>query len=154
MLLLGFVIFSFLLGGEAGQTDKLIDIAARQQEVIRLSDAATEQAKGSDTLQLATTTKLSMLSLQKETLDLVKKQGEKVKETQINSYKSRATDEKLSAAQQSNRYDEAFLEVLNTALADYQKAVKSTFDTSTSQNERLLLDKAYRQVGLLLAKNN
>ena len=151
-LLLIVLILSLAFGGEGGQREKFIDIAARQQEIIRISHSASSKATSLETRNFAITTKLSVTTAQKNLLAALGK-SVKIKPAELNSYKSTEVDSRLATALQNNQYDQAYRQIIDNYLSEYQKRLSETFKASGSTRQKSALDFSYRQVSVLLNKN-
>lgn len=150
LLFVGIIFFSLLSSGSKTNTERLISIAAKQQELIRVSGIGISKARTADARNLAVTTELSVLSSQQQTLSLLKKQGHKLSTKDLAVDKKASTDTTLTNADQNNSFDDAFLGILVTQLGDYRTNLRTTYDGSQSKSEKIILDTAFRGTALLL----
>lgn len=153
LMLVAFVVMSLFFKG-SGQTDKLVSLAAQQTEIARIAELGAKNAKSPDTRNFAVTTSLALTSSGQDIKELLKKQGRKLDAKELAAKKNSETDKKLEAAANANRYDEVFLEILNSQLNSYKQAVKELHASSTQKSEKELLNKSYRQAAIILNTKN
>ncbi len=149
LVTIGAVIFSLVLGGNNSNTEKLVAISAKQTELARVAAIGEKDAVGTDAKNLASTVSLSLISGQQQLSVVISKQGRKIKPQELNSAKNEKTDKLLTTAGQSNRFDETFIEIMQTGLVDYQKALNDAYNSSSSTDEKQTLENLYNQVKLL-----
>jgi len=148
LITIGVAVFSFIFSG-SDNTDKLVNIAAQQTELARVAAIGEKEAVGVDAKNLASTVSLSLISGQQQLVEVIKKQGRKIKPEELNAAKDTKTDQQLTAAGQSNRFDETFTEIMQTGLVNYQKDLNEAYNASNSRTEKLALENLYNQVKLL-----
>lgn len=150
LLLVAAIVVISLLGsaGKAAKAD-LIIAAQRQAELIRVSKFGADRARGASAKNLATTTSLTMQSGQAKLVAAMKKQGIKVSPEELAAGKNSKTDATLTAAEQSNRFDEAFTEQIQKQLTAYQSALKAAYDKASNQQLKQTLKEQYDNATLL-----
>lgn len=153
VLVIGFVVFSFAGSGK-GNTEALVDIAKQQTELIRIAGVGQTKARGNNARALASTAKLALITDQKELLDHLSKNGRKVDEKELVLGKNTKTDEMLTAAEQSGRFDEIFVSELQKQLTTYRQAMKQAYDGSANKTARALLAADYKATALLVGASN
>jgi hypothetical protein len=153
LIVLIIVGLSFLLGRNGPDTQALLSLTARQQEIIRISEAGVEQSRGATARNAAATAELTIRTDQKALAAYVRQQGVSDKELTagLNAFKSTETDSKLSSAATNNNYDEVFTEVLTALLQGYATKIKETYDGSGNTSLRTLLNTQYSNASLLLS---
>lgn len=150
VLLLVFAIaFSVLLGGSKGNTETLATIYKQQGALIQLAETGMPKAKGPIARNLAATTKLSMITAQKDVLAHMKKQGYKGDVKLLAPVKDSKIDALLLAAEQNNRYDETLTQIIGQQLATYQSTIKKAYDGAADNTGKQLLSTMFKQTGLL-----
>jgi hypothetical protein len=102
-----------------GSVPGLISIAQRQQEIIRIADAATSQAVNQDVLNLAATTDLGVTSSQQQVLTYLVSHKTKPSPLILSRDKSAQTDTTLASAVSTNTYDAAVTQNLISQLQTY-----------------------------------
>ena len=128
LLLLVFLVLALMSGGgNSSTTVQLASLAAEQEEIIRVSDLALKSSKDTATLTTATTVKASLVSEQKQALDLMSSQGGKLAKGQLNSKKDSKTDAEIAQAVQSNTLSKVYNDYLAQSLRDYQKKLKTLY---------------------------
>jgi hypothetical protein len=143
LIIILLIVFSLIFGGSGGNTDALVKVAQEQTELIRISDIALTKARGSDALNLAVTTKLSLTTEQQPLLATLKSEGRKLSIKELNAGKNSATDESLAAAEQNNQFDQVFIQTLQNGIANYQKTLKQAYDGTSSKKVKQTLNEAY-----------
>ncbi len=150
VLLIIIVLLSSLLFG-GSKNESLVGIAQTQQELIRVSTIGAQKAQTSAASQLAVNTELTVMTNQKDVLAQLKKSGQKVNTKVLALKQNSQTDAALTEAALNNRYDEAFIQVMQKQLVDYQKLLKATYDTTSSRVLQQILNNEFNQATVLLA---
>ncbi len=143
------VIFSFLFSGPPSSTEQLVPITAKQVEIIRLTKTGEEQATSLNTRNYASAIKLSMTSANKQLVTLLASEGRKVSPKELSAAKDTKTDDALTTARQTNKFDEVFIETMKKSILDYQRDVQAVYTSTGSKKERLALESIYNQTRLL-----
>lgn len=141
LVLLAIMVFSLLFSG-GGSTAELTNIAKQQNELIRIAEIGDKKARGSDAQNLAATTKLSLKSDQTALLASMGRQKPLAK-VLAQGQKSQ-TDQLLTQAEQSNRFDEAFIQTLQSQLSDYRQSVKDAYEGTSDAKTKQLLAAQYK----------
>lgn len=151
LLLIAAIVVISLLGsaGKAAKAD-LITAAQQQTELIRVSKFGADRARGASAKNLAMTTSLTMQSGQAKLVAAMKKQGVKVSPEELAAGKNTRTDAALTAAEQSNRFDEAFTEQIQKQLVAYQSALKAAHDKASNQQLKQVLAEQFDNADLLV----
>ncbi len=153
VLLLLIIIISVgksLLAGKSN-VPALINVTQDQQEIIHLATAAQQQSGLSVANQnLAITSQLSITSAQNDMLTYLVKLGKKVKPKTLQLKVDPILDSQLTAAVNSNTYDTAFHQAMQTKLTGYQLALKQAYAQTKGPNGRAMLSRQYNDANLLL----
>jgi lipopolysaccharide export LptBFGC system permease protein LptF len=152
LLMVFMLVFSLIFSGGKGSTETLLSIARQQSELIRVANEGAQRARGPQAQNLAMTTKLSLTSAQQDLQAYIKSQGIKVKQKELAAPPNSRTDAELTAAEQDNRFDEAFTALMQQQLTAYQAALKQAYDETSSRSGRQVLSDSHAQVELLLGK--
>lgn len=152
LIILAIVLFSVLSGSSGGSVANLTDVAQRQTEIARISAVAVEKSNSTAIKNRAHTVKLSMLSSQQQTIALLTKSGEKVDAKVLALKQNAQTDQQLDAATANDTFDATFTKILDEELKSYRIAVQNYFNSSTSNNEKLLLKESFDGVNLLIGE--
>jgi len=149
LLVIGlFLVSLFASAGKATSQD-VLKAVQQQQELIRISTLGVEKARESDTLNLAVNTKLTMESDKAEMLAVAKDHGfKKIDNKLLGQGRNGQTDQKLTQADQANRFDEVFAAELQAQLAAYQQTLKRILD-GTAKKHKPVIEKHLRHVSLL-----
>lgn len=137
----GVILGNSLDGPRDAQKDRLIEIAQTQTEIVRLSTIAENKAGAPSTKSLAITTKLSTESSLNQTKEALAKYGVKSDVKLLNQGKNQKSDTLLDEATNNNRFDETYKKLMSEQLANYQKLLKSAFE-SGSKSEKVVLNSA------------
>ncbi len=126
-------------------------LAQEQTELIRIADIGVSKATQSDAKNLATTTKLTLVSQQPTIFDLAKKAGVKTDAKSLALGKNPETDSLLTSAEQNNKFDEVFTKTLQTNLKKYQQNLKKAYDAGGTKKAKGTLSKYYKDIGNLIS---
>ena len=149
LLIIGFVVAALISSAaNAGKAD-LIKVAQQQAELVRVSKIGVDRAKDSSARNLATTVSLSLQSDQTALVASLKSSGIKVSAKELALGKDPKTDTALTAAEQSNKFDEVFIQTIQAQLVDYQKSLKTAYDKTDSKKLKQTLSDQFNTAGLL-----
>jgi hypothetical protein len=138
LIILVIGVTSLLQSGSKGDINSLVDAALKQNELIRLSEIGLSKAHDQQARDLAVVTKLTLESGQAGLLAATKAQGRKLGSKELAAGREASTDTTLTNAEQSNRFDEVFVQLLNAKLAAYQKTVKAAYEGAPRKTKPLL----------------
>lgn len=138
-----------LLFGSRNSVESLVLLSQDQQEITRLSGLGKD-ATSQDVKNAAINTLLSVESQQAELMAYLAKRGREVKDVELDLKKDAAADKRLEIAKQASLFDSTYTNLMRTELTDYAQAIKSTYDATTIEQQRDLLNKHYKGVQLLL----
>lgn len=137
-------------------TTAMIGLAQDQQEMVHITSQALQQstqqqaALSQNTMNFAVTAQASLSSDQKQTLSYLKTNGKKVKSKVLSQKVSATTDEQLSSAAANSTFESTYIQLMQTALKNYQTALKTTFVSTKGPKGRQLLNQEYMSSQLLL----
>jgi hypothetical protein len=138
-----------LLFGSKTNTQDIIDIAATEQELIRVatkgSNAADQSVKNA-----AINTQATVTTEQQEWITYLAKLGKKATPKQLALKKNATTDTQLTQAQATSTFDLKLSQVMRSELQDYAAQLKTAYGRATGKQEKTLLEKHYTHVVLLL----
>ncbi len=142
---------SFLTKDSQVQTNRLVEIAQSQSELIRVSSIAKTKAKDLDTRNFALNTQITVETSQQQIIKTLNARGVKSKglNKQLGAAKNAKTDAALDEATRNNRFDATFTTILNKQIADYQKLLQGAYAGSTPK-EKTTLTAAFENAGILL----
>lgn len=143
LLVVGVIVMNLLSSGDKHARTQLTELAQTQAEIIRVSEIGQEKARQPVTKNLAITTGLSLKSDQTELVATLAKQNIKLSAAQLAGGKNAKTDSILGTAEQSNRFDEIYMQTLNTLLIGYQKQLSTAYEGTTKKQLRETLKKQY-----------
>lgn len=150
ILLIFILLFlALIFGGGDDAKQNLTTMAQQQQEIIRISEIGEENARSQRILSLATTTKLSMNSAQQQVTSSVSRKGTNLDNATLQLRENRATTDELASAEQANRFDETFAEILRGELVTYQQLLESTYDIA-NETDQQMLEELFVDVAILL----
>ena len=139
------LLFALIFGQDSSNTEKLVGLAARQTEIIRIAEIGEKQATSTDTKNYASTVKLSMTSANNQLVDLLKDYGRKVQSKDLIVAKDITTDAALTAATQANRFDTVFTETIDKSVEEYQAELLQAYNAASSKKQRKALEAIYNQ---------
>lgn len=119
-----FLVLILVLGlrSKSGNSSGLLDIAARQHEILRVSALADDDVKDQQVKNLIASVKAILASEQQETIGYL---GVKEKSSSLNKYLDASTDAQLKAAVSNNTIDATYLTYLKQSLLAYQRVVQA-----------------------------
>jgi len=68
----------------------------------------------------------------------------------LSQKKNTKTDQQLEAAAVNNKFDETFVQIIQSSLTTYRTAVKKAFDTTKNKTEKQFLASSYNGTGILI----
>lgn len=137
-------------------TTAMIGLAQDQQEMVHITSQALQQstqqqaALSQNTMNFAVTAQASLSSDQNQMLSYLKANGKKVKSKVLSQKVSATTDEQLSSAAANSTFESTYIQLMQTALKNYQTALKTTFVSTKGPKGRQLLNQEYMSSQLLL----
>lgn len=154
MLIILFSIGSSFLNKSSNlQKQKLLSLAQTQSEIVGVVNTASEKINDKDLLYRAATVKITLESSQQQVISALQKRGKKkIKEKELN-VTNPADDAVLSEGEQNGRYDEAYTQLLQKLLSDYQRKLKAVYDSGTV-SEKEIATNANEQIKMLLTGIN
>ncbi len=142
---------ALVFGGAPSNKAELFSIAKQQNELIRIADIGVQKSRDSQAKSLAITTKLTLTTDQQPLLNSLKSQKVKVSSKDLAASKDGKNDEALTAAEQANRFDEVFINLIQAKLTIYQKALKAAYDNpATGQKLKTTLTAQYKNASLII----
>lgn len=131
---------------------QLISLAQTQNEIIRVSSSIEPTVRQQVTKNLAYTIELSVQSQQKQTLNLLGKNGVKVSAKQLALKQDATTDRKFTSAKATSTLDITYSQVIQQQLDDYANALKQIYSGGATSSEKDLTSTLYQQVQLLISQ--
>lgn len=138
-----------MLGGGGTNVSELTKIVQQGEEVSRVSAQGVGSARV-DIRNAAANTTVSISSQKQQWLAFLAKRGTEIKEKDQKLLLNETTDQTLANAHSNNTFDSAFLDVMETYLADYAASLQAEYNRSSSETERTLLRAHFDQVQLLI----
>jgi hypothetical protein len=149
LLIIALLLGSILSSAGKENVENLVIAAKQQNELIRVAEIGSSKARGQAAKNIAITTKLSLQSQQAAMLDALKTQGRKLTPKDLAASQNPKTDQLLTQAEQSNKFDEVFIDTMQTSLTNYQKAVQKAYDGATSRKLKAALADQYKSANTL-----
>lgn len=152
-LVIGFIVVKNILGSAGKEnTTNLVTVVKQQTELIRVADLGASKAKLNITKNLAVTVKASLNSDKPALVKAITDSGTKVDKKSLGSTKDKKTDEQLDKAEQDNRFDEVFTQVMTTKLGEYQKSLKIAYESASGKKLKDSLNVDYQHINLIIGK--
>jgi hypothetical protein len=149
IMIISTVIGLSMSGGTAA-TAGLIDVASQQTELIRLGEEGGKKAQGPEARYLAATIKLTAQNDLNNSLALLKSQNIKGVDKQLGGARNPKVDQALTTAEQNNRFDEIYMEVMRAALKSYQTKLKAANAIAETTGEKKVLAESYLHINMIL----
>lgn len=150
VLFLLVILYVVFLGGKTTNSDQLVGIMARAQEIARVSNLVNQQSKNTDALGLATTASSALTSQEQQLKAYLTAQKIKVDPKLLLSKLDKTTDTQLATASQNNNYEQTYYDYLKNNLGTYQTALSSA-STAAGPNAKAILRAAVQSVQTLLS---
>lgn len=150
LLIVGIVLFSLLTSSGGGPKDDLLSLEQQQVELIRVADIALQKANQPDAKNFASTAKYTIISQQGQIQAIAKKSGVKASPKELQAGKNTKTDSALTAAEQSNEFDQTFTVMYKTQLLSYRRALEKVRAEVSSKKTRDTLKTYDEQIAVLV----
>jgi len=144
------IFISILASSGKSSTTDLVKITQEQAEIIRLSTDGITKARSQDTLNLSTTTKISITTDQVLLIKQLAVLKHKVSTKELALGHSLQTDQQLTTAAQDNNYDAMLKTILNNELAAYQASLRSAYNSAQGANTKRVLASAYADAAIII----
>jgi hypothetical protein len=145
------IILALVFGGAPSNKEQLMSLAKQQNELIRVSSIGVEKARDNQARNLALNAKLTLTTDQQPLLTALRSQKVKPTAKQLAASKNAKTDQILTDAEQTNRFDEVFTNTLQSQLVAYQKELKAAYDNpATGKKLKETLKTQYQNASLLI----
>ncbi|MEK7561671.1 MAG: hypothetical protein AAB541_02310 [Patescibacteria group bacterium] len=144
------MLYSLFFGGKTTNVDQLTAVAARAQEIARVSALAQTESQNADTQGLAATTVEVLASQEQQLTSYLKTSGVKVDAKILVSKLDKNTDAALTAALQNNNYDQAYFDYLKTNLTAYRNDLNLVYK-GAGKKAQDIVSTAYSSVQILLS---
>lgn len=131
-------------------TAALSAVAERQQEIIRVSTAASSQVSSQSAKNFVVSTELAVTSSQAQVLAYLTAHGGKPSDKQLALDQDAQTDTQLASAQATNTYDSAATQILTSELKTYAGLLQTTYKQTSKAQVKQLLQQSYTATALLL----
>lgn len=147
LLLILITVASSLMNSGPTNQDHLAAVAVQQSEIIRISDMAVKDARGVEARNMAQTVQLSLRSDQSTLTAVFKAQKVKLPKATENAKNTQT----LTAAQQNNRFDEVYLDLIQKELVEYQKKLNTAHSTSVNTTLKEAMKIQYDNASTLIS---
>lgn len=148
LAVLALIVMVFFSGG--GASAGLTTIAQKQTEIIRVSNLGSQKARSTATVTFAENTLVTTTTAQKETIAYIAKKGKAPTSKTLALGMDSQSDKKLASAELAGQYDEVLTAVLKADLQSYQQALTTEYKATNSNTEKIMLQKQYNQVVIIL----
>lgn len=150
LFIIGLIAYSMLTAGDKNYPIKLTGILQTQQELIRISDEGAQKGRSVATRNVSLNTNLTVLTDQTELSDLVEKSYNiKLNAKLLAAKEDDDTTEALADAEAANRYDEVYLEILETAISDYKAELQLLYDQAKTAKEKDIIQRSFDHMELV-----
>jgi hypothetical protein len=145
------IIFSSFFGSKGVNTEEVVDIVARGQEISRVSDLVALQSKDLATINLASTTSTTLNSDKKQLVNYLGIKAHKsINLADLNTYKDLKVDDQLQATNQTGGLSNYYYSYLKKYLTQYQSSLKLA-GTDNPQSIKPILQQSLDSSTILLS---
>ena len=128
------------------------DLLKKQATIIHVTDTGLSKAKTAAVRNYLSTIRAVTKTEEDATITLLNSSGKPLKDRDVLALADTSNDKKLTAAEQTNNYDETLTTVLNGLIVEYQKAIKDQAAKATAKKEKALM--ATLQTNALVIANS
>lgn len=154
IMIIGIVLASVLRNANSGGPKELYaGVIKQQNQIIFISEIGEKNAQGSAARNLAITTRLSMANAKESVTAIAKKSGAPLDSKSIGSGKDPKIEAALVDADQNNRFDEAFIEMIQEMLQKHQQKLREIYNKTSSSIDKQELRKTYNNIQQLIIDN-
>ncbi|MEX1995439.1 MAG: hypothetical protein WD887_01555 [Candidatus Saccharimonadales bacterium] len=150
IILIILVLAAAIFGGRSGSPQPLVDVMARSQEIIRVTDIAVPEVTDNGTKTLAATVKSSLASEQAELNTYLSGTSSPVEPQSLTAYLDEAIDAEFATAAKNNELDIAYIRYLKENLSAYSGALQSAYQTAAA-SAKPILEEAYESIQIILS---
>jgi hypothetical protein len=154
-VLLFMIVITVLLNALAPKKiskEEFTGLVQTQHELIRVANQGTVGATRQTIKNLATTVEFTMMTQEKQTIELLGKNGVKVGEKQLALKQNAETDKKFASAKATSTFDAAFTQVMEDSLNSYATTLKQMTALAPSTTQRDQLSDYYKQTQQLISQ--
>ena len=151
LLVIIMVVGTLLSSGKSG-TQIYADLAAEQQEIMRVAQSGFNISVDPATRGIAATAELSLASQQKRLIEQLKANGNKINDKDLLRKKSSQNDKALEQAKIGGRFDETFLTLLRTLLTAYISHATVAYKQTKDNKIKVILADAVNSSTVLVKK--
>jgi hypothetical protein len=146
ILLIVFIVIAIIasLGGRS--TSAIVDVAAYQTELVRISTLGLADAKDSSVRAQTATLQAFMQSDLSKTTSFLASKGKKLEPTDTALRRDSSVDENLASAALRNRFEEELISSLQSTSSAYRVSLESALNSSSNTEETALLQIALKNV--------
>lgn len=137
VLIVGFVVFQTLTKPKTGD---LVDLAAHQTEILRITDLGLESARDSNVRARVQTLRGFIMSDLKKTSELLTQAGTEPSELQLAKYENADLENDLELATQRNAVDSMLVELLDAQIAQYKGVLQSSLSTGSDPDKTAVIE--------------
>jgi hypothetical protein len=147
LLITLFIILS-LFSGSPSNKDTLLKISQQQTEIARVAVLGTKDADQT-TKNIAYNVNFSLSSDKAKLLQALAQNGVTFKDKETAAGANPKTDELLDSALAASNFDETFLKIVDTGLADYQATLEDAHKNTKNEAIKKSLVESYKHSELL-----
>lgn len=149
VLIIGIVLVSSIFFSAPYNSQLLAGIGGQQARILQAAEMGVESARSQEARNFATTIRVSLVGDQAPLLEALNQRS-------INA--STAADpeveERLTTAEQANRFDEELINYLQTELASYVRNLETAFNSTDDPALKEVLATQYKNAQLLVGESS
>lgn len=115
------------------------ELLKKQATIIHVADAGLAKAKTVAVRNYVSTIKSVTTTEEDATMKFLSGAGKGLKDREVLALVDTSNDKKLTAAEQTNNYDETLTTTLNALIVEYQKSIKEQSPNATTKKEKTLM---------------
>lgn len=151
LTILGSVVAKLLVPADTS-IQQVTTIAQEQTELVRVATYVAGHADGTELVNLAINTEMSINTNKQAAVNYAATRGTKLEDKILTLKKDAATDKLFAAAISSNTFDTTATQTLNAELGTYQTNLKKAYAATTGKKARALLQDSYDTAVTLAAQ--
>jgi hypothetical protein len=143
LVVVAFAVFSSLTKKD---NSSLVEVAAYQTEIVRISTLGLKESTDQSVRTTATTLQAFMQSDLSSTTSYIASTGAKFEKEQTALKYDPKVDKDLESAALRNNYDEVLLEIFDTTTSAYKASLQKAISLATNDKEKAVLESAAKNI--------
>lgn len=154
LLVISVITINLLTAGSKATTEKLVKLAAAQQDLVAVSELGSANAREPDNVSRSATTASIVRSQNIELTAYLAKNGVKNLEKQLAKYRDKTYEKTLDEAKKNGNYDEVYRAVFSNRLDLYRSNLQAAYASVEGPTIKKQLESNYTQLTLITPGEN